>query len=52
MTKIDEGEGTLGLLVTDPTLYEDIKRLVDGAQRSMVIRSLIKLSDDGESAAP
>lgn len=50
MAKIDEGEGTLGLLVTDPTLYEDVKRLVDGAQRSVVIRSLIKLSDDGEAS--
>ncbi len=46
--RIDRGEGTLGLLLTDPTLYEDMKRLVDGAQRSLVVRSLIKLSGDGE----
>lgn len=46
LKKIDEGEGTMGLLVTDPTLYEDVKRLVGGAQRSLVVRSLINLTDD------
>jgi phospholipid/cholesterol/gamma-HCH transport system substrate-binding protein len=44
--KIDRGEGTLGLLVNDPTLYEDLKVLVGGAQRSLVVRSLIRLSGD------
>jgi len=45
--RLDRGEGTLGLLLTDPTLYEDLKQLVDGAQRSLVVRSLIKMSGDG-----
>ena len=51
LTKVDEGEGTVGLLVTDPTLYEDMKRLLDGAERSVVIRSLIDLAKDDEEAA-
>jgi phospholipid/cholesterol/gamma-HCH transport system substrate-binding protein len=44
--KIDRGDGTLGLLVNDPTLYEDLKILVGGAQRSLVVRSLIRMSEE------
>jgi phospholipid/cholesterol/gamma-HCH transport system substrate-binding protein len=53
--KIDRGEGTLGLLVSDPSLYEDLKALVGGANRSTVVRSLIRLStpdDKKETKAP
>lgn len=46
--KIDAGEGTLGLLVNDPSLYADLQELVGGAQRSLVVRSLIRLSTDEE----
>ena len=46
LVKIDEGEGTLGLLVNDPTVYEDVKILLDGAQRSAVLRTLIRLSSE------
>jgi phospholipid/cholesterol/gamma-HCH transport system substrate-binding protein len=45
LRKVDGGEGTVGLLVNDPTLYEDLKLLVGGAQRSVVVRSLIRLSN-------
>lgn len=46
LEKIDEGEGTLGLLVNDPSLYEDLRMLLGGAQRSFVVRSLIRLSTE------
>jgi phospholipid/cholesterol/gamma-HCH transport system substrate-binding protein len=46
LRKVDGGEGTAGLLVNDPTLYEDLKLLVGGAQRSVVVRSLIRLGSD------
>jgi phospholipid/cholesterol/gamma-HCH transport system substrate-binding protein len=49
LQKIDRGEGTLGLLVNDPTLYDDLKLLVGGAQRSLLVRSLIRLSAEGEA---
>jgi len=39
--KIDEGEGTLGALVNDPTLYEDMKIVLGGAKRSKVLRAVI-----------
>ncbi len=44
LRKVDSGDGTLGLLVNDPTLFEDMKVLVGGAQRSAVVRMLIRLS--------
>jgi phospholipid/cholesterol/gamma-HCH transport system substrate-binding protein len=46
LEKVDEGEGTIGLLLNDPTLYDDLKSLVGGAQRSLMVRSLIRLSSD------
>lgn len=46
--KIDSGEGTLGLLLNDPTLYEELKLLVGGAGRSTVVRTLIDLLSEGE----
>jgi phospholipid/cholesterol/gamma-HCH transport system substrate-binding protein len=48
LAKMDSGEGTIGLLLNDPTLYEDLKRLVGGAQRSTVVRTLIQMSGDDE----
>ncbi len=44
LAKVDAGEGTLGLLVNDPTLYADLQELVGGARRSLVVRTLIRLS--------
>jgi phospholipid/cholesterol/gamma-HCH transport system substrate-binding protein len=46
LAKVDTGEGTIGLLLNDPTLYEDLKRLVGGAERSTVVRTLIRMSGD------
>jgi len=48
LAKIDEGEGTLGLLVNDPSLYDDLRTLLGGAQRSLVVRSLIRLSSGSD----
>ena len=50
LAKIDTGEGTIGLLLNDPTLYEDLKRLIGGAQRSTVVRTLIRMSEDEKKA--
>jgi phospholipid/cholesterol/gamma-HCH transport system substrate-binding protein len=48
LAKIDSGDGTLGLLVNDPTVYEDMQELLGGAKRSVVVRSLVRmLSDEG-----
>ena len=44
--KVDDGEGTLGLLINDPSLYEEMRLLVGGAQRSAVVRSMIRMAVD------
>ena len=49
LAKMDRGEGTFGLMLNDPTLYEEIKILVSGANRSGVIRTMIRMmSPDGD----
>jgi phospholipid/cholesterol/gamma-HCH transport system substrate-binding protein len=40
--KINDGEGTIGALVADPTLYERLVAILEGAQRSFLLRSLIR----------
>jgi phospholipid/cholesterol/gamma-HCH transport system substrate-binding protein len=39
---VNKGEGTAGLLVRDPQLYEDIRALVGGAQRNALLRAYIR----------
>jgi len=36
--KIARGEGTLGAFLSDPTVYEDLTALLEGAQRSWILR--------------
>jgi phospholipid/cholesterol/gamma-HCH transport system substrate-binding protein len=40
--RINEGEGTLGALIADPTIYERLATILDGAERSWLLRSLIR----------
>ncbi len=40
--RIEAGEGTLGGLATDPTIYENLAAFLEGAQRSMLLRALIR----------
>ncbi len=48
--KVKNGEGTIGALFTDATLYEDLKGLIGGANRNNVlkffVRQAVKSSDD------
>ena len=37
--KINTGEGTVGALIADPTVYERLVTILDGAQRSFLLRS-------------
>jgi phospholipid/cholesterol/gamma-HCH transport system substrate-binding protein len=48
LAKVDAGQGSLGLMVNDPTLYEDLKILVGGANRSRLVRTLVELSNEEE----
>jgi phospholipid/cholesterol/gamma-HCH transport system substrate-binding protein len=40
--KLIEGEGTLGALIADPTIYERLVSILDGAQRSFLLRGLLR----------
>ncbi|HEY3188418.1 MAG TPA: hypothetical protein VGJ70_13150, partial [Solirubrobacteraceae bacterium] len=40
--KINEGEGTIGALVADPTVYEKLVSILEGAQRSSILRFLLR----------
>jgi phospholipid/cholesterol/gamma-HCH transport system substrate-binding protein len=40
--RLKAGEGTLGGLLEDPTVYENIAAFLEGAQRSFLLRSLIR----------
>jgi len=52
LRKIDEGEGTLGGLMNDPTVYEDVKTIVGGAKRSSVLKYFVnQFKDSGVAPA-
>ena len=42
--EIEHGEGTIGALVADTTLYDNLSRLLGGAERSFILRNLIRKS--------
>ncbi|MGE3261723.1 MAG: MlaD family protein [Bacteriovoracia bacterium] len=54
--RVKNGEGTVGALFSDATLYEDLKNLIGGANRNNVlkffVRQAVKSSDDAKQAAP
>jgi phospholipid/cholesterol/gamma-HCH transport system substrate-binding protein len=40
--KINAGEGTVGALIADPTIYERLVSILDGASRSFLLRGLLR----------
>ena len=52
LEKVDRGEGTLGLLVNDPTVYDELQQLLGGAQRSFLLRTMVRMATDDEAPAP
>ncbi|HJK96083.1 MAG TPA: MlaD family protein [Polyangiaceae bacterium LLY-WYZ-14_1] len=42
--EVREGRGTLGAFITDPSVYEDVKRLVGDMERNAILRSLVRYS--------
>lgn len=41
---IRQGKGTLGALIEDPSVYEDVKRLIGDLQRNEILRALVRYS--------
>jgi phospholipid/cholesterol/gamma-HCH transport system substrate-binding protein len=46
------GRGTIGGLLMDPSIYEDIKRLVGNLERNEILRSLVRYSIREDEARP
>jgi phospholipid/cholesterol/gamma-HCH transport system substrate-binding protein len=42
LVKMNEGEGTFGAFLNDPTLYEDLKIITGGAKRSGLVRRVVR----------
>lgn len=51
LDKIEKGEGTLGLLSNDPTVFEDLQTVLGSARRSRLLRSMIRMSVDENAKA-
>ena len=49
--RVQAGEGTIGGLVVDPTVYENLAAFLEGAQRSLLLRALIRAAV-GKGKAP
>ena len=52
--EVRAGRGTIGGLVVDPSIYEDVKRLVGDLQRNEILRALVRYSirrDEAEARA-
>jgi phospholipid/cholesterol/gamma-HCH transport system substrate-binding protein len=51
---IRQGKGTIGALLVDPTVYEDIKSAVGNVERNQVLRALVRYSikADEQNAHP
>jgi phospholipid/cholesterol/gamma-HCH transport system substrate-binding protein len=48
--KLRAGEGTMGGLLEDPTVYENLVQFLEGARRSFLLRTLIRSTIDSGRA--
>ncbi|MBE2253615.1 MAG: MCE family protein, partial [Myxococcus sp.] len=42
--KISKGEGSLGGIINDPTVYEDLKEILGNVKRNRILRELVRYS--------
>jgi len=50
LKKIDGGQGTVGALINDTSLYDDAKSLISGINRNRIMRNLVRQTvRDGDS---
>jgi len=47
-----EGKGTLGALLVDPSVYEDLKMLLGNVQRNQALRALVRYSIQRDDGSP
>ncbi len=51
ISKVDSGEGTLGALINDPSLYEDMRNLIGGVNRNRVFKYVVRKSVESSREA-
>ena len=49
---VRKGKGTVGALLVDPSLYEDLKSLVGNVQRNEILRALVRYSIHADDRGP
>jgi phospholipid/cholesterol/gamma-HCH transport system substrate-binding protein len=52
VANLRQGKGTLGALLVDPTVYEDIKGVVGNVERNEVLRALVRYSIKADEQKP
>lgn len=53
MAGIEQGQGTLGGLAVDPTVYEDLKTLIGNVDRNVLLKALVRFAiKDGDLRRP
>ncbi len=51
VSNVRGGKGTLGALLVDPSIYEDLKNLLGNTERNQVLRALVRYSIKQDDAA-
>jgi phospholipid/cholesterol/gamma-HCH transport system substrate-binding protein len=46
------GKGTIGALLVDPSVYEDVKMLLGNVERNKTLRALVRYSIKRDEKAP
>ncbi|RJO64553.1 MAG: MCE family protein [Myxococcales bacterium] len=49
---MESGKGTIGALIKDPTIFEDLKLILGNLKRNSSLKTLIRLSLDSQEADP
>ncbi len=49
--RLKQGEGTVGALLEDPTVYENLVQFLEGSRRSFLLRTLIRSTIESGAAA-
>jgi phospholipid/cholesterol/gamma-HCH transport system substrate-binding protein len=44
MGEIDQGKGTIGALIKDPTVYQDLKQLLGEVRRNVILKSIVRMT--------
>jgi len=52
LTDMRAGKGTLGALLVDPSVYEDLKLMLGNVERNRTLRALVRYSIKADERSP